>query len=97
MNHANPLFPICLIALASGCAFTRQVVVQTAVGPPPSIVGTRSPKGGLAVYSALEIYGSDPDADIQYHSNYKIYSSDGILFQNVNNKVGTSIDRKSVV
>src|SRR5881409_3376651 len=88
MKHMNYLLPICLIVLASGCAFNRHVVLRTAVGPAPLVPGTRSPEGGLTVYSALDLGTPGEPDNVSYHSGYKIYSLDGKLLKYVNNKAG---------
>ena len=88
MKYTNYFLLMGLIVLASGCAFSRHVVLQTAVGPPPFVVATRSPEGGLAVYSASDI-GTPGEPDyVNYHSGYKIYSLDGKMLKYVNNRVG---------
>ena len=88
MKHTNYFFLVCLIVLASGCAFNRHVVLQTAVGPPPLALASRSAEGGLAVYSALDIGTPGEAEDVSYHSGYKIYSLDGKMFKYINNRVG---------
>jgi len=88
MKYTNYLFPICLIVLASGCALNRHVILQTAVGPPPLVVASGAPEGGLAVYSALGIGTPGEPENVYYHSGYKIYSLDGKMLKYVNNRVG---------
>jgi len=97
MKYTKYLFPIGLIVLASGCAFNRPLVLQTAVGPSPFETGTGSPEGRLAVYSALDTgFSSDPDAST-HHSDYRIYSADGKQLKYVHNWVGTFIEDPAVV
>src|SRR6266536_5332327 len=88
MKHMNYVLPVCFVALASGCAFNRHVVLQPAVGPPPLVLGSRSPEGGLTVYSALDIGTPGEAENVSYHSGYKIYSLDGKMLKYVNNRVG---------
>ncbi len=88
MKQMNYFLAICLIVLASGCAFDRHVVLQTAVGPAPLVPGSRSPEGGLTVYSALDLGTPGEPDNVYYHSGYKIYSLDGKMVKDVNNKVG---------
>src|SRR5438477_13105795 len=97
MKYTNYFFPIGLIVLASGCAFNRDLVLQTTVGPPPFETGTGSPEGRLAVYSTLDTgLSSDPDATA-HHSDYRIYSADGKQLKYVHNWVGTFIEDPAVV
>src|SRR6187200_769279 len=92
MTHTNQFIAICLIVLASGCASNRPVLLQTTVGPPPAVAGSRSPDGGLVVYTSLDL-GTPGDAEgTRYHSGYRIYSVEGKPLRYVNNKVGTYID-----
>jgi|SRR5437667_6721262 len=97
MNQTNYFVPICLIVLVSGCAFNRQVVIQTAVGPPPFESRTGSLEGRLAVFSALDAgMSSDPDASV-HHLDYRIFSADGKQLKYVHNWVGTFIEDPAVV
>ena len=86
-----------LIGFASGCTLQRQTIILTAVGPPPSFVENRSPNGRLVVYTAFDIHGGTTDIDQLYHSNYRIYSTDGKLLKHVYNKVRTYIEDPATV
>ena len=88
MKRTNHFILAGLIGLASGCAFKRQSVVLPPVGPPPLVLGSRSPEGGLTVYSALDLGTPGEPDNVYYHSGYKIYSLDGKMVKDVNNKVG---------
>ena len=97
MKHTNYLLPICCVVLGSSCAFNRDVVLQTAVGPPPFKQASHMPEGELVVYSAFDPgMTSDPDAST-HHSDYRIYSADGKQLQYVHNWVGTFIEDPAVV
>ena len=97
MKHTNYLLPICCVVLGSSCAFNRDVVLRTAVGPSPFETGTGSPEGRLAVYSAFDPgMTSDPDAST-HHSDYRIYPADGKQLKYVHNWVGTFIEDPAVV
>ena len=88
MRYTNYLPLVCLIALVSGCAMNRQIIIQTPVGPRPFTEATRDSHGELVVRSELEL-GNSIDIDQQYHSGYKVYSLDGTFLEYVENKVGT--------
>jgi len=90
MKQMNCLSLTGLIVLASGCAFNRQAVIQTAVGPPPLAVASRAPEGGLAVYSARDIGTPGAPEGVSYHSGYRIYALDGKELRYVDNRVHTS-------
>jgi len=97
MKYRNYFFPIGLLVLASGCAYNRPLVLQTAVGSSPFETGTGSPEGRLAVYSTVDTgLSSDPDATA-HHSDYRIYSADGKQLKYVHNWVGTFIEDPAVV
>ncbi len=96
MRHTNYFVCIAVMAFASGCAFNRSLVLQTAVGPAPFDTGTRSPEGRLVVYSALGGGSSDPDSG-PHHSDYRIYGADGKQLKYVNNWVGTFIEDPATV
>ena len=96
MNYSNYLPLVCLIALSSGCALDRQIIIQTPVGPPPFIEATRASQGELVVYSELELSNSY-DIEQQYHSGYKLYSSDGTFLQYVENKIGARFEEPVTV
>jgi len=96
MKYSNHFPLACLFTLSTGCAIDRQIIVQTPVGPPPFSEARRSFKGELVVYSELELSNSY-DIDQQYHSGYKLYSSDGIFLQYVENKIGARFEEPATV
>ena len=97
MKHTNHLLLVGLIGLASGCAFNRHVVLQTAVGPPRPVREISSLEGWLRVYSGFDIAGGGVDSDYSHHSDYKIYSPDGKLLKNVSNKVSAIMEDRATV
>ena len=97
MNLTNCFSLVCLIALASGCAFNRQVVLDTAVGPPRRLAESRTDEGGLVVYSGFDLGGGGMDSDYNHHSDYKIYSLDGKVLKKVSNRVSTILEDPATV
>src|SRR5262249_31301028 len=57
VHRTSSVLFACLVITISGCAFNRQTVLTTAVGPAPSAEQSTSSNGTLAVYSATE-YGT---------------------------------------
>lgn len=96
MKHAKCFVFISAMAFTSGCAVSRSIVLQTAVGPAPFDTGTGSSEGRLVVYSALGGGNSNPDSG-PHHSDYKIYAADGKQLKYVSNWVGTFIEDPATV
>lgn len=97
MNHTKYFFAICLLVLAPGCAFNRQVVLDTAVGPPRLLAENHAAEGGLVVYSGYDVGGGGIDSDYSHHSDYKIYSLDGKLIKYLSNKVSAIMEDPATV
>ena len=97
MNFTYCFTLVCSIALASGCAFSRQVVLDNAVGPPLLLAENRAAEGRLIVYSGFEVGGGSVDSDCNHHSDYKIYSLDGTLLKYVSNKVSNIMEDPATV
>src|SRR5437867_6973140 len=95
MKHTKFYLLVGLLALASGCAFHRQHVVLAPVGPPPVSEAIRSTEGYLVVHSDLDVNVNDPDHN--YHSSYKIFSSDGALVLTVPNHTGSFLQDPATV
>ena len=77
-----------LVLGLSACSASRQVAVQTPVGPAPSGVTTASPDGGLQVFSAWAIGTPGEPAYVRYHSGYWVYLPDGKLLRYITNRSG---------
>jgi hypothetical protein len=97
MNLANCCSTVCFVALVSGCAFNRSIVLDAAVGPPRPVVESRSPEGRLVVYSGFDVGGGGVDSDHNLHSDYKIYFLDGKALRDVSNKVSNVIEDPATI
>jgi hypothetical protein len=92
----------CLLTLAlfaTGCAFNREAVITEPVGPPPRASHVPSSDGSLVVYSGFEVNDVTGFAyeNVQPHTPYDIYASDGKLVKHVRNYAGGLLDAPETV
>src|ERR1051326_33171 len=77
--------------LLSGCASAERRMVLDPVGPLPSRPATGSGNGSLLVFSAFSVeMPSNKRPDHLHHTDYKIFTQDGRLFQAVHNDYDNS-------
>ena len=66
-------------ALFAGCATAASPIVLGSVGPETQRVDQASKRGGLIVFSGVEVHqgGNDPSNTYTHHSDYEIWTADG--------------------
>jgi hypothetical protein len=97
--HTKFFWPVCLVAMMSGCVYNRQsIILREPVGPQPLLERTTMPKleGQLVVYSGQETK-TIGDSDYTVYSTYKIYAGGGKLLMSASNQEGSFGERPSVV
>jgi hypothetical protein len=74
-------------------------MVLEPVGPSPSPVAESNGEGSLVVYTAYDVnFVSAGDYEHRRHyTNYKIFTADGKLLQNVHNDIGTTFKQAAHV
>lgn len=88
-----------LALFAAGCAFNREAVITEPVGPPPRTGHVPSSNGNLVVYSGFEVNDVTGFAyeNVQPHTPYDLYASDGKLVKHVRNYTGGLLDAPEAV
>jgi hypothetical protein len=79
--------------LFSGCAFPQQNLVLDPVGPPSVRQAAADSEGSLLVFSAFDPQPHFSDLpDKGHYTDYKIFTEDGRLLQQIHNDNGGSLE-----